>query len=61
MYAVRAIIGPGQIEFIESPQDPRVIDTLPDLPGLLVKILVQAADYCPVGVTLPAFQLKNVP
>jgi hypothetical protein len=30
------------------------------LPGLLVKILVQAADYCLIGVTLPAFQLKDI-
>jgi len=30
------------------------------LPCLFVKILIQAADYCLIGVTFPAFQLKNV-
>jgi hypothetical protein len=30
------------------------------LPGLLVKVFIQTADYRLIGVTLPAFQLKNV-
>jgi hypothetical protein len=66
-----AVVGTGQVQFIETAQKlwgpfPGLhlvqarYKTLPDFPRLLVEIPVQAADYRLVRVPLLAFQFKDV-